>query len=36
VLSGGLATSVLSCGLLGTSHFVFRFRTLVYKELTAI
>jgi hypothetical protein len=25
VLSGGLATSVLSCGLLGTSHFVFRF-----------
>jgi hypothetical protein len=25
VLSGSLATSVLSCGLLGTSHFVFRF-----------
>jgi hypothetical protein len=25
VLSGGLASSVLSCGLLGTSHFVFRF-----------
>jgi hypothetical protein len=25
VLSGGLASGVLSCGLLGTSHFVFRF-----------
>ncbi len=25
VLSGGLASGVLSCGLLGTSHIVFRF-----------
>ena len=36
VLSGGLATSVLSCGLLGTSHFDLVFETLDYKQLTAI
>ena len=36
VLSGSLATSVLSCGLLGTSHFDLVFETLDYKRLTAI
>jgi len=36
VLSGGLASGVLSCGLLGTSHFVFSVGTLVYIQLTAI